>query len=179
MDYPNIIGVDDEVTYLSQNGMAEEKLPRLDRERKVFITSDRVEVPLTGARINPLIIQMIQNQGRPEIPKVEVMLAGKHRQLEDNPTDENYLKAVADWKERSSINTGKYLFNIGIKGQPLEGWLAENAEYIEEATASDLKYMWVASLVTDGDDLTELINVIMGYALPTVKGMSEAANFTK
>jgi len=153
-------------------------LPRIDPERKVFMTSDGVEIQLTGKRINPLIVQQIQNQGKPTVPKREVILLGKHHQLVDDPHDPDYLEAVKRWEADANINSGKYLFNVGVKLTPPAEWVAENMEYLPDATAAELKYMYVVSLIPDVEDISALIEAIVSFSVVTTKGLEQAANFT-
>lgn len=155
-------------------------LPRVDPERMMFISSEGVEIPLTGARINFVVYAQIANHGKPQMPKIEVKIPGsKHTRMEDNPTNPEYLKRLDEWREYSSIQIGKYLFGIGVKGQAPDDWIADNIEFVPDATQKDLKYMWIASLVPDSNDVQALIEAILGFSVPTEKGVESAANFSE
>lgn len=152
-------------------------LPRVDVRRGVFIASNGNELELSGKQVNALVLQMIQNQGKPGVPKIETTIGGKYKQVEDNPNDPNYQQALAEWRNESGIRVGRYLFSVGVKGQPPEAFVLEHAEFFPDASASDLKYLWVASQVPN-EDIGALCEAIMSQTIPTEKGLSAAANFT-
>lgn len=160
---------------IAQNGHeGAAALPRVDPVRGVFLASNGNVIPLSGKEINYLILQQIQNQGKPAIPKREVTIGGKYKQVEENPQDPAYLKALEDWHSETGIRAGRYLFTVGVKGQPDAAFWEEYADFFPDATTSEKKYLWVCSLVPN-DDLPRLIEAIMGQTMPTEKGLEQSA----
>lgn len=178
--------VDFDVT-LSENGSTEalvssvpvppieQSLPRVDVTRGVFLTSDGREVQLSDHPVSALIIERIKSQGKPKIPMIEVTLLGKHKQLEPNPNHEGYQARLAEWEEEMSAALMTYIFNAGVKGQPPPEFVEEQRYYFPDATAQDMKYLWVCTLFPS-NDLAALSEAILGQFLTTEKGMAESAD---
>lgn len=155
----------------------EPKLPRVEPARGVFVTSTGEEIEMSGKPISSLIIERLINEGRPSIPMTEVTLLGKHKQMEANPNDPGYQALLKEWEEGQQMKLMRYLFVVGVKGQPSQEFIDEQRPFFPDATDGDMKYLWVASRIPDGDvgDFTE---ALMGRTLPTAKGVDESANFT-
>lgn len=159
-----------------QNGhVTTEPLPaRVDPARGVFVTSTGEEIELSGKQINSLVLERLVNEGRPHIPMVEVNLLGKHKQLEANPNDEGYKALLAEWENDQRIKTLRYLFVIGVKGQPSQDFIDEQRPFFPNSTDAEMKYLWVASRIPDAD-IDLFTEALMGQFRPTEKGMAEAA----
>lgn len=149
----------------------------LDAERGVFITSTRNEIALSGKGISALMLERITNEGKPKIPRQEVTLLGKHKEMQANANDPGYLALLEEWRDEQNIRVMRYMFNVGVSGAPSEAFSDEQRQFFPNATAVDLKYLWVASLLPD-DDIDKFTEAIMGRGLTTVKGLEEAANFS-
>jgi hypothetical protein len=147
--------------------------PRVDPTRGLFITSTGEEIELSGKQINSLVLDRLVNEGRPHIPMVEVTLLGKHKQLEANPNDAGYKALLAEWENDQRIKVLRYLFVVGVKGQPTAEFVAEQAAFFPNATEMELKYLWVASRIPDAD-IDAFSEALMGQARPTEKGIAEA-----
>lgn len=148
---------------------------RVDAARGVFITSKGDELELSGKRVTGLMLERVANQGKPKIPMVEVLLLGKHKQLEANANDENYKALLAEWESESKIRTLKYVFTMGVKGQPPQSFIDEQSSFFGTMNDLEMKYLWVASLVPD-DDIDAFTEAVMGMTMPTEKGMAEVAD---
>lgn len=148
--------------------------PRLDPARGVFITSTGVEIQLADNPVNALVIQQLQNQGKPEIPLIEVTLLGKRKQVEPFVGHEGYQARLKEWETESQLNVLRYLFTVGVKGQPPESFVDEQVYFFPLATAQEMKYLWIASLVPT-DDLPAFTEAITSRTLPTTKGLAESA----
>lgn len=149
-------------------------LPRVDAARGVFITSKGDEIELSNKSVSALIAQQIQSQGKPDIPKVEVLLLGKYKQLEANPQHPGYIAALAEWEEKSNLAVLRYLCVVGVKGQAPAEFVEEHAVFFPNATATEMKYLWVASRIPD-DDLAAFTEAVMGQGAPTAKGLETSA----
>lgn len=150
-------------------------LPRLDAARGVFITSKGEEIQLSNKPVSALIVQQIQNQGKPSIPKVEITLLGKHKQLEANPEHPGYKAELKEWEENSNLAVLRYLCVVGVKGDAPADFIEEHRVFFPNATAAEMKYLWVASRIPD-DDLASFTEAVMGQSVPTAKGLEESAN---
>jgi hypothetical protein len=153
----------------------ENKLPRVDPTRGVFITSRGEEIELADKPISPLIVERLQSEGKPKIPMIEVTLLGKHKQLEPHPGHEGYQARLKEWESESNMNVLRYLFTVGVKGTPPASFVEEQAAFFPTATASEMKYLWVASRLPD-DDLGEFTEAVMGRTMATPKGLEESAD---
>lgn len=162
----------------AQNGHVdtEPERPRVDPTRGVFITSEGHEIELSDKPVNSLIVERLMREGKPKIPLVEVVLLGKHRQLEPNPNHEGYKAQLAEWEAESNTRLAHYLFVVGVKGQPPVAFVEEYRTYFPDATEGEMKYLWVSSRVPN-EDVATFIEIMMGRAFPTAKGVDESANF--
>lgn len=151
---------------------------RLDAARGVFITSNGNELELSDKLISSLYLERLAQAGKPQIPLVEVKLVGGRTQLEAFPGHEGYRALLAEWEAESRIRSLKYIFTSGVKGQPPEDFIEENRSFFPSATALDMKYLWISSLLPD-PDIDSLSEAIMGRTLPTTKGVEQVANFTQ
>jgi hypothetical protein len=152
-----------------------EELPRVDAARGVFITSRGEEIQLADKPISSLIVERLQQEGKPKIPMIEVNLMGKHKQLEPHVGHEGYQARLKEWEAESQIALMRYLFSVGVKGTPPQEFVDEQSQYFPGATDSEMKYLWVASMLPD-DDLGAFSEAVMGRTLPTTKGIEQAAD---
>lgn len=150
-------------------------LPRVDPVRRVFITSRNTEIQLSDHPISALLVERIQSQGRPKIPMIEVTLLGKHKQLEPFPSHEGYVARLREWEAESQMALMQYLFVVGVKGQPPQEFVDEQATFFPNATDMELKYLWVASILPEAD-LGNFTEAIMGQTLTTNEGLKESAD---
>lgn len=151
-----------------------ETLPRVDAARGVFITTRGTEIELADHPVSALIVQRIQQDGKPKIPMIEVTLLGKHKQLEPHPAHEGYQARLKEWEEESQITLLRYLFVVGTKGNPPQEFISQQIEFFPNASDSELKYLWVASRLPD-EDMGAFTEAVMGRSLPTAKGLDESA----
>lgn len=152
-----------------------ETLPRVDAARGVFITSRGEEIELANKPVSYLIIHRIQSVGKPKIPMIEVLLLGKHKQLEPFVGHEGYQAQLKQWEEDSQIALMQYLFVVGTKGQPPQDFIDEQGFFFPNASVSELKYLWVASRLPD-EDMGAFSEAIMGKTIATAKGLDESAD---
>lgn len=148
---------------------------RIDAARKMFITSRGNEIELSGKRISSLMLERLANKGKPQIPMKEVVLLGKHKQLEANSNDPGYLALLEEWNAEGKIESLVYIFSIGVKGQPPPEFIDEQREFFPEANATMMKYLWICSQLPD-EDIGALSEVILGQSLPTEKGLAQSAD---
>ena len=152
-----------------------QNLPRIDYERKVFVTRGGVELHLQP--ISALILERLHSDktGKPVVPKVTVTIAGKYERFEDNPEDPDYVAAMRQWSRDHNSNIVKYIFVHGITDSPPPEFIEEHAEYFPNATERDLKYLWVGSMVDeDSGDIPMLVEAITGQNSVTEAGLEEA-----
>lgn len=149
----------------------------VDAERGVFFTSNGNELILSGQAISALMLERITNEGKPKIPRIEVTLLGKHKEMQANPHDPGYLALVAEWESEQSIRVMRYMFCVGVKATPSPEFADIHRQFIENATDLDLKYLWVSSLVPN-DDIDTFTSALLGQFGVTTKGIDEAANFS-
>ena len=152
-------------------------LAHVDTERGVFITSRGDEIPLSGKKISSLILERITNEGKPKIPLQEVTLLGKHKELQANPNDPGYLELKKEWEADQNVKVMRYTFTVGAKGQPPPEFVEEQRSFFPSASESEMKYLWVASLLPD-EDIGLFTETVIGQNMTTAKGLEEAANFS-
>ncbi len=151
-----------------------ETLPRLDIQRGVFITSTHDEIELSNRRITSLMLERVLNAGKPSVPHIEVTILGKHKEMQENRNDPNYLAALQDWESQQQLRMMRYVFDVGVNGEPPQEFVNEQLDYFPEATRVDLKYLWIASRVPDSD-LQAFSEAIVGRTIATSKGLEESA----
>lgn len=149
----------------------------VNAEKGVFVTSNGNELELSGQAISALMLERITNEGKPRIPRVEVLLLGKHKELQANPNDPGYLALLKEWEAEQSIRVMRYMFCVGVKATPSAEFAEMHRQFIPDMTDLDLKYLWVSSLVPD-KDVDSFTSALLGQFGVTSKGIDEAANFS-
>lgn len=149
----------------------------VNAEKGVFVTSSGNELEMTGQAISALMLERITNEGRPKIPRVEVLLLGKHKELQANPNDPGYLALVKEWEGEQSIRIMRYMFCVGVKATPSPEFVELHRQFMPELTDLDLKYLWVSSLVPN-KDVESFTDALLGQFGVTAKGIDDAANFS-
>lgn len=152
-------------------------IAHVDAEKGVFVTSKGTELQLSGQAISALMLERITNEGKPKIPRVEVTLLGKHKELQANPKDPSYLALLKEWEEEQSIRVMRYMFCVGVKAMPEPEFAELHRQFMPDATELDLKYLWVSSLVPD-KDVDKFTEALLGQFGVTSKGIDDAANFS-
>jgi len=159
----------------SENGHHDDMtLPRVDTARGVIITRSGSELELSGNTITSLMIERVVNEGKPDIPMVQVTIGGKYKQLEANPNDPRYLQAFEQWQTESNRRLLRYLILRGVKCDVPESFSDEHREFFPNASDNDMKYLYVVSLVPD-EDVPFFMDAVMGRTMPTASGLEEAA----
>ena len=153
-------------------------LAYVDATRGVFVTSRGAEIELSGQAISSLMLERITNQGKPKIPRKEVLLLGKHKELQANAHDPDYLALLEEWKSEQNINVMRYVFVVGVKGQPPQEFVDAQKLFFPDANELELKYLWVTSRLPD-EDIDVFTEAVLGKTIATAKGLEEAANFSK
>lgn len=168
-------------SFENMNGHIESDVPtstpqgaRVDPVRGVFITSRGEEIELADKPVSFLIVERIQNAGKPKIPLIEVTILGR-KQSEYFAGHEGYQARLKEWEEEANTALMRYLFVVGTKGQPPQEFIDEQMTFFPGATAQELKYLWIASRLPD-DDLSLFTEAILGKAIPTAKGLAESAD---
>lgn len=149
----------------------------VDARRGIFVTSNGNELVLSGQAISALMLERITNEGKPKIPRQEVTLLGKYKELQANPNDPGYLALLAEWQGEQNIRVMRYLFCVGIKGTPPADFVELHRLFMPDATDLDLKYLWVSSLMPD-KDIDSFSEALIGQTGITAKGIDDAANFS-
>lgn len=147
----------------------------VDPVRRVFVTSQGNEIPLSTKRVSALMLERLANEGKPQIPMKEVTLLGKRKQLEANPNDPGYLALLAEWEANQRINSLVYVFTIGVSGSPPDDFIDEQRAFFPHISDVYMKYLWICSQLPD-EDINELAEAITGQSLATQKGLQASAD---
>lgn len=166
VDYP---GADPEIE------LVEQPQGRVDPERGLYYARTGKVLELADKRIDLAYYEQLANEGKPSIPLIEVIIGGKHKQLEPNPNHEGYKIALEDWEYQRKIRLMRYCFAVGIKGEPDDEYVQNTLEDFPRATRREIKYLWVTSQLTP-DDYGDLTTAILGRIMPTAEGMQQVAN---
>lgn len=153
-----------------------EKLPRVDAARGVFITSRGEEIELSDKPVSVLIVERLKQEGRPKIPMIETTILGR-KQSEPHVGHEGYQARLKEWAADSEMAMLRYIYVVGTKGTPPPEFVEEQSTFFPNATAAEMKYLWIASRMPE-DDLGAFTEVLLGRAIPTPKAVEEVANFT-
>lgn len=150
----------------------------VDVQHGVFVTSRGDTIELSGKRVSSLMLERLVNEGKPRIPMKEVLILGKHKQMEATPNDPGYLALLAQWEADQKISTLIYVFTIGVKGKPDAEFVEEQRAFFPDASETMMKYLYVCSMLPD-EDIDALAEALIGQSLPTAKGLDGAASFTE
>lgn len=158
-----------------ENGNVHKPLPYVDPETRKFYCSNGNVVSLSNRQVNPMIVMQLTSRGKPEVPKVEVLLLGKHKQVQENPNDPAYKAAVKAWEAESNSRVMRYIVGVGVNAGTIpDEFVAEYLEYVPDAKESEIKYAYITDLVPI-DDFGDLMEAIMGEHHTTSKGLEQVA----
>lgn len=159
----------------SINGTGEHPLvAHVDPVRGVFITSRGEEIALSDKPVSALIVERLQNEGKPRIPDIEVTILGR-KAKEPHPGHAGYIARLAEWESESQLAVLRYLFVIGTKGTPPPEFIEDQRPFFPNATDLEMKYLWVAARLPD-EDMGLFTEAVMGRSLVTAKGLEESAD---
>jgi hypothetical protein len=128
--------------------------------------------------VSSLVIEQILNSeaGKPKVPIVETVVAGKHRRHEPNPKDPDYLKALVAWSADKQKRVMLFLIVKGVVDEPPEDFVAEYAMYLPDGASMDeFKYLWLVDKMADTDVIAALIDHIMSQSAITEEAVEDAA----
>lgn len=157
-----------------ENHVEKPELPRLDIAGGKFYTSNGNVIELSNRHVSQLMLERVINTGKPKVPHVEITLMGKHKEIQENRNDPSYIQALKDWEGEQQLRILRYMFDIGVKGEPPEWFIDEQTDYFPDASRVDLKYLWVSSLVPDVD-MEAFSDTLIGRFIATAKGLDESA----
>lgn len=158
------------------NDQVKPDLPYLDPARREFHCSNGRVWKLSAREVNPFVLMQLQTRGKPEVPKVEVTLLGKYKQVQENPNDPAYKAALETWKAESGNRVLQYIFCVGLNtGDIPTDFVEEHLEFMPDAKANEVKYAYIVSETPQGD-IDQLIDAIMGEHEPTERGMQQVAD---
>lgn len=157
-----------------ENHVEKPELPRLDIAGGKFYTSDGNIIELSNRKVTSLLLERVLNSGKPTVPRIEITLLGKHKEIQENRNDPSYQAALKEWEDGRELRMMRYVFDVGVKGEPPQWFVDEQLDYFPNASRVDLKYLWVASLVPD-TDLQLFSEAVIGRAMATAEALEESA----
>lgn len=150
-------------------------LPYIDPETRKFFCSNGQVIALSNRQVNPMIIMQLTGRGKPEVPKVEVVLLGKHKQIQENPNDPAYKAALRAWETAANNRVMQYIIGVGVNAGPIpDAFVEEYLEYVPDAKESEIKYAYITDIVPVGD-FGDLMEAVMGEHHTTTKGLEQVA----
>ena len=157
-------------------GSSEPKsLPYVDPVERKFYCSNGNVISLSNRQVNPMIVMQITSRGKPEVPKVEVLLLGKHKQIQENPNDPAYKASVRAWETTANNRVMQYIIGVGVNAGPIpDEFATEYLEYVPDAKESEIKYAYITDLVPV-EDFGDLMEAVMGEHNTTSKGLEQVA----
>ena len=159
---------------VSDNG--HKALPYLDPQTRRFYCSKGQVIRLSTRAVNPMIVMQLQTRGKPEVPKVEVLLLGKHHQIQENPNDPAYKAALVTWQQDTNNRVMQYILCTGVDTGPVpDEFVTDYLDFIPDARVNEIKYAYITSLVPL-DDFGDLMEAILGEHEPTATGMDAVAD---
>lgn len=126
--------------------------------------------------VSPLILERLQSNqtGMPQPPVVDVELAGGRKRKEANPNDPDYQASLARWRTAQGVKMFEYCFSFGVVERPPKEFVDGHRYFFPEATEFEMQYLWIGSLVGDENELTGLLNAVIGQTNVTREGLEEA-----
>lgn|GEM_PF-6347485 len=149
--------------------------PYLDTEKREFHASETIIFTLVPIPIMNLMVIRNTKTGKPMPPETEMVYAGGKTRIEKNPFDPEYLKALNEWELEKKFAFTRYIISFGIKENPPEDVVNSYKEISEDLSATEIKYMWVCSLVDTDVFFGMLVEAILGQNTVTEKGLEEVA----
>lgn len=142
--------------------------------KRTFKTKSGVE--LVARPISATMLQYLRNSyesKRPEAPFVEVEIAGQ-TYVQQNPDDPEHKEALARHESIKNEAVAKYVFAQGISNEPPAEFIQHTRRFAPHASAEDMRYLWVTSLLNDDvDEYTSLSEFIMSQTMVTEKGLEK------
>lgn len=170
--------MDEQLTLANGAKVIEDKAHQdayLDPKTRRFHCSNGHVWKLSHKTVDPLFIAHLMQRNKPEVPKQVVVLLGKHQQLQENPKDPDYLKALENWQAQTNQVVMRYIFVTGLEvGDIPDAFVEERLEYLPNASSSELAYAYVLSK-TPPDDFDQIMEAILGEHDVTQGGLEQAA----
>lgn len=79
-----------------------------------------------------------------------------------------YKKLTEEYDEQMNSDLAEFLFNTGVRDNPPDEW-----QPIFHEDDVPVRYMWLSEIL-DNEDVSGLMNAIMGVDSPTPEGVEEA-----
>lgn len=130
--------------------------------------------------VPPLVLEQILNTeaGKPQPPEVEVVIAGKRRQKQRNPDDEQYRQSLQAWEAEKQKRVMRFLITKGVVDDVPEGFIDEYETYLPPgASYEEFKYLWLGSLMKDEAAITAFTETVVSQAVVTEGGLAESADY--
>ena len=126
-------------------------------------------------QVSSMAIYAIQTSqiNKPRPPFVEVKLRSGKKKRERNPDDPTYQTALASWEQSRQSKIMQYIISNGVVDDVPNGYEEYADGLIDTANESELKFFWVAELIS-AEDLEVLSNAIVEMAQPSEEGIEDA-----
>lgn len=112
-------------------------------------------------------------EGKPRIPQVTVHYGDNQFGTESNPNDPAYVEALADWQGRNQYQAMLYTLGNGVVLDVEPDFKQQHLAEFPDASEYEIRYFYLTMLV-EINELTDLMNAILGQTSPTEDGIAEA-----
>lgn len=131
-----------------------------------FVLGNGTELKLN--RIKGLLLSAFSGEYRKKHPApVPPWYEASNGEWFQDATEPNYKKLYDNWTEGLNSELNNWLLKYGVASQP-------PADYVPDVPMfEDNKLNWLYNII-DNDELSPLINAIMGIEMPTQEGIDDA-----
>lgn len=139
-----------------------------------YTFSDGTTVGLRG--VPPLMVEEVLNSetGKPRVPRVPVQRAGVDR-MEDNPDDPAYTAALNAFEQAKQKRVLRFVALRAVADDPPPEFTEEALPFLPDgAGTKDIKYMWIASMLQDEDEVKSFVAAALGQTMTTPEGIAES-----
>lgn len=121
-------------------------------------------------------LNMQWDKKKPQAPIQDVEINGHIRQ-QRNYSEPTYLDELEVWKYEKSLSIAQYILGGGVLNNPSD----EDPDFVElhkgmfpEITDVEMRYHWVASLLSNEEETQNLSLAILSQSQPTEEGIALA-----
>ena len=145
---------------------------QLNIETGVYTSNRGLEIKILP--ISPMAVGALRSDqtGKPLPPIVEVNVAGNKRMME-NTDHPDYKARIEDWESDRNMQMMRYVLAAGTNIPAPADWIETMGAFFPNPTPTNLRVYWLFEQL-DTDEVTDLMDHIMGRSMPTEKGLQIA-----
>lgn len=127
--------------------------------------------------ISAVLIAMIDADitGKPQVPIIEVSIAGSAKRAVENPDDPAYKASLDEYQNAKGMRMMRFVFSQGTVVEADPAWVEATAPFFADNRPSVMRVNWLFSVLTF-EEAQELMEGIISLTTPTEKGLALATD---